>query len=213
VSTWLAAKYLIKICGVTNVLDAQAVMTAGADALGMIFAESPRAISTATATQVSQMTEGQLTRVAVFRDRSDAEILTTLDLVGFDAVQLHDHLSGELETRLRARGLSIIKALAITSEEFAVFDEHRVDAVLIDGPRPGAGESHSWARLEERAFDVPVVAAGGLTPANVASVIDLIHPWGVDCASGVEKRPGEKDATRVSNFVANAQRAFDETRE
>ena len=212
-STWLAARSLIKICGVTNVLDAQEVMTAGAGALGMIFGESPRAISTATATQVSQITKDSLTRVAVFRDRSDAEILTTVDLVGFDAVQLHDTLSSELETQLRARGLGIIKALAITSEEFGVFDEHRVDAVLIDGPRPGSGESHSWKRLEERTFDVPIVAAGGLTPANVASVIDLIQPWGVDCASGVEKHPGEKDAARVSNFVANAQRAFDETRE
>jgi len=213
VSTWLASKSFIKICGVTNALDAQEVIKSGADALGMIFADSPRAISTSRATQVSEVTKGHLTRVAVFRDRDDAEILAILEQVGVDAVQLHDAMSAELEKQLRARRLGIIKALAITGEEFAHFDERRVDLVLIDGERAGSGEAHSWARLEERSFRVPFVAAGGLTPENVANVINALHPWGVDCATGVETRPGEKDATRVSIFVANARRAFDEKRE
>lgn len=193
--------------------DAEMVVTAGANAMGLIFADSPRAVSREMAVHLARLTNDQLTRVAVFRDRRDEEILAIVDQVDVEAVQLHDAMSGELETELRARGQSIIKALAITGDDFINFDERRVDAVLIDGTRAGSGKTHTWDRLAHRDFSVPIVAAGGLTPANVASVIETIRPWGVDSASGVELRSGEKDMERVSNFVANARRAFDETRE
>ena len=82
-----------------------------------------------------------------------------------------------------------MKALNIESEEFATFDDTLVDAVLVDGPRPGSGSEHSWDGLAARAFSVPVIAAGGLNPTNVAQVITATRAWGVDSASGVESRP------------------------
>jgi phosphoribosylanthranilate isomerase len=210
VTTLQIQSSLIKICGVTSLDDAREVVRAGANALGLNFADVPRRVSVEVAVTISERTGRDLVRVAVFRDRSDQEILDILTRVDVDAVQLHDHLSDDLLTALRERGHAVIKALSITSDEFIAFDDVRVDAVLIDGPRAGSGETHAWTPLHERAFRVPWIAAGGLTPGNVAAVIREWSPWGVDVASGVESAPGVKDVVRVGNFVANARRALNQ---
>ena len=111
---------------------------------------------------------------------------------------------------LRERDVRIVKALSIGTDEFYDFDDARVDAVMVDGATPGSGVSHSWDELFERSFTVPVIAAGGLDDANVASVIQATRVWGVDSASGVESSPGIKDRDRMSRFVANARGAFQE---
>ncbi|MDE3008130.1 MAG: phosphoribosylanthranilate isomerase [Acidobacteriota bacterium] len=204
----LAHSSLIKICGVTKVDDARAIADAGADALGLIFANSARQVNPVVAAQIIERTRTSLWHVGVFRDRADEEILEVLNHVKVEAVQLHDPLSESLRVELRARGLFIIKALDITSGEFATFDDRLIDVLLIDGPRAGSGETHDWGALRARHFHVPWIAAGGLTSENVAALIQQWHPWGVDTASGVESAPGVKDAARVGNFVANARRAF-----
>lgn len=209
-SATLFERPFIKICGVTTLDDTRHVIDAGATAIGLNFAESLRAVTPSTGARISNDVRGQITRVGVFRDRSDDEILAVLELVDVDAVQLHDALSGELIAQLRARGLLLIKALDVTSLDFANFDERDVDAVLLDGPRAGSGETYDWAALRTRSFDVPVIGAGGLRAENVCAFIEKVRPWGVDAASGVEQSPGRKDARRVTNFVANARRAFDE---
>ncbi len=101
-----------------------------------------------------------------------------------------------------------MKALSIDDVEFDSFDENAVDAVMIDGAKPGSGIEHSWDRLKTRTFRVPVIAAGGLNPLNVEDVIRVTGAAGVDSASGVESSPGVKDPERVATFVANAKRAF-----
>jgi phosphoribosylanthranilate isomerase len=153
-------------------------------------------------------TDGALWRCAIFRGRSDEAILDDLNELGVEMVQLHDALSAELLDALRDRSLMIIKALNIEGRDFDEFDAGVVDAVLVDGPRPGSGVAHSWARLEDRRFSVPVIAAGGLTPTNVATVIGSTTVVGVDSASGVERSPGIKDHDAVTSFVTNARRAF-----
>lgn len=205
----LLRRPFIKICGVTTLDDTRHVIDAGASAIGLNFATSPRAVSPATAARIATEARGQITRVAVFRDRSDEEIQAVLELVDVDAVQLHDTLSSELVRLVRARGLIVIKALVVTSDEYSTFDERAVDAVLLDGPRAGSGETYDWQTLRTRSFNVPVIGAGGLREENVCAFIDQIRPWGVDTASGVEQSPGRKDAQRVTNFVANARRAFE----
>jgi phosphoribosylanthranilate isomerase len=117
-------------------------------------------------------------------------------------------LSHALHDALRQRGVRIIKALNIESEEFSSFDDRLVDAVLIDGPRAGSGDEHSWAGLATRDFSAPLIAAGGLTPINVASIIGATRAWGVDSASGVESRPGLKDLHLVREFVDAARCAW-----
>ncbi|HVA70736.1 MAG TPA: phosphoribosylanthranilate isomerase [Acidimicrobiales bacterium] len=198
----------IKICGVTNVADARAVIGAGASALGLIFAESPRRVSIDQAHDILEATEGELLRSAVFRENDDESIRAHLRGLDVEMVQIHGTLSEGLLDTIRERPRVLVKALSIESREFLTFDELRVDAVLIDGPRPGSGATHSWERMAQREFRVPVIASGGLNPNNVAETIMATMATGVDCDSGVEAVLGLKDHQRVSSFVANARQAF-----
>jgi phosphoribosylanthranilate isomerase len=202
--------FFVKICGVTTLGDANAAIEAGANAIGLILATSPRQLSLDRALAIAESTKGRVLRTLVFRDHDDDFVREALDLVDADIVQFHGALSDELLEDLRERDLLIIQALSIGSDEFYDFPDGRVDAVLVDGATPGSGESHSWEELSERTFDVPVIAAGGLDESNVTSVIAATGVWGVDSASGVESSPGVKDRERLINFVANARGAFHE---
>jgi len=203
------ASGFVKICGVTTVDDGAFVARSGATALGLNLATaSPRRVSLESAREIAASTQGALLRFAVFRGRDDEAILADLDDLDVDVVQLHDVLSTSLLNELRARTLLVVKALSVEGSDFLDFDDLQVDAVLLDGPSPGSGDEHSWLRLKERRFEVPVIAAGGLTPSNVADVIESTSVNGVDCASGVEQRPGQKEHGLVSSFVLNARRAF-----
>jgi phosphoribosylanthranilate isomerase len=198
-----------KICGVTNLGDVEAVIEAGADGLGLILATSSRRVSIVQAAELAVAAKGRVMVTGVFRDSDDAAVLSALDALALDVVQIHGALGPELQDALRQRGLKVVKALAIGSGEFFDFDETLVDAVLIDGPSPGSGRTHSWEDLSERKFRVPVIAAGGLTPDNVADTIRATGAWGVDTASGVESAPGVKDRTLVRRFVENARLAME----
>jgi phosphoribosylanthranilate isomerase len=200
--------FYVKICGLTTLGDANAAIDAGASAIGLILATSPRHLSTDRALAIAEATNGRVQRVLVFRDNDDAFIIDAVDLIGPEAVQLHGPLSDHLRSQLRERNVQIIKALSIASDEFFDFDDAHTDAVLVDGASPGSGESHSWEELAERDFHVPVIAAGGLTDANVADVIASTTVWGVDSASGVESTPGVKDREKLGHFVDNARRGF-----
>ena len=202
--------FFIKICGVTTLGDANAVIDSGASAMGLILAASPRQLSVERAFAISEATKGRIVRTLVFRENDDDFIRDVLEYVEAEAVQIHGSLSDELLAHVRATGVRVIKALAIGSDEFFDFRDDRVDAVLVDGATPGSGVSHSWAALSERTFAAPVIAAGGLTDANVAGVIADTRVWGVDCASGVESSPGVKDRTKVTRFIGNARGAFRE---
>jgi phosphoribosylanthranilate isomerase len=199
----------IKVCGVTNVDDALMVAKLGASAMGVILAESPRRVSLEDARTITDEVAGTILRCAVFRNNGDAHVLRHLDGLDVEVVQIHGVLAPSLLKELRDRPLLIVKALNIEADEFLSFDETSVDAVLIDGPKPGSGVAHSWDRLRERHFEVPVIAAGGITPDNVAAIITETLTWGVDCASGVESSPGEKDRAMVEHYVTNARQAFD----
>ncbi len=200
----------VKICGVTNVQDAQVVVRSGASALGLIVADSPRRVSLDEAREIARATKGDLLRCVVVRDQGEREVVEVLDVVDVDMVQVHGPLSNGLVDTLRERGLLVVKALSVEGSEFDDFDETLVDAVLIDGAHPGSGKTHSWTRLLSRSFGVPVIAAGGLNPLNVADVVEATGAWGVDSASGVEAGPREKNHDLVDRFVANARRAFAE---
>jgi len=198
----------VKICGVTSVADALTAVQLGANALGVIFAESPRRVDVDQAREILDATKGSLLRCGVFRENSDDDVIEHSRSLNFDVVQLHGRLSDRLLATLREHPVRIVKALNIEDEEFDVFDESRVDAVMIDGPRPGSGVAHSWERLGERSFGVPVIAAGGLTVDNVADVVVTTRAWGVDSSSGVEARPGVKDAELIEQFVSRARSAW-----
>ncbi|MGC8509726.1 MAG: phosphoribosylanthranilate isomerase [Acidimicrobiales bacterium] len=201
--------HLVKICGVTSVGDAAIVLDAGADALGVVLAASPREVDVARAAAIAAFVGERAVRVGVFRGRDDVFIRRALDDVALDAVQLHDPMSSVLHDALRERGLAVITVLAVGSPARDEMDEERADAILVDGPTPGSGRAHSWSPLAGRQFRRPLIVAGGLNVDNVARVLADTGAWGVDVASGTESSPGHKDPTAVRDFVAAARRWFE----
>ncbi len=201
--------HLVKVCGVTSVDDAALVLDAGADALGVVLATSPREVDVERAAAITAFVGDRAVRVGVFRGRDDDAIRRVVDVVTLDAVQLHDPVSTDLSVELRERGLTVIAAMAIDSLAHDDVNEDRVDALLVDGPSPGSGRTHSWSPLRDRRFRRPLIVAGGLSGANVADVLARTHAWGVDAASGTESSPGRKDARAVRDFVDAAHRWFE----
>jgi phosphoribosylanthranilate isomerase len=199
----------IKICGVTTLEDADLVVSSGASAIGVILTDSRRRIDLERAAQIVERVDGQLVRVAVVRGSEQPLIDEVLEHLDIDVVQVHGEMSADLLARLRRREVGVIKALSVGSDELDQFEQLSVDALLIDGPIPGSGESHSWKSLTEHEFQRPVIGAGGLNATNVAGLIDHFGVWGVDVASGVESSPGVKDPRRVLDFVATARRHFE----
>ncbi len=198
----------IKICGITSVEDASFAVDAGATAIGLVFAQSPRKIDEVKGQEISDYAKDKILRVGVFKDQSDSEVLSFVTQVELDCVQLHSALSTELAGELRRLNVAIIKAMSVGTDEIDNFDEHRVDAVLIDGPAPGSGEDHSWADVQQNHFQRPMIAAGGLNSSNILRIVSSTSAWGVDVSSGCESAPGKKDQLKVQEFVSKANKAF-----
>ena len=198
----------VKICGVTSVEDAVVVKDAGASALGMVLAPvSKRRCAIEVATAIVSELGGTIPCIGVFRGQSDGEILELVATIKLTAVQLHDEASLELLAHLRALGVStIIRAVSYGTPEYAELSTEGVDAVLVDGPEPGSGQSATW--IAAPAFDLPLIVAGGLTPETVATWIERYDVSVVDVASGTEAAYGVKDSSKVASFVGNARAAW-----
>lgn len=197
----------VKICGITSEADALLAVGLGADAVGFIFAPSPRQITaSAVADIVKRLPHGVLT-VGVFRDEAPARVVELANHIGLGAVQLHGHETAEESLWVRERVACTIKAFSAGDRTIDRFSEFGADYLLIDGPSPGSGQVFDW-RLGEGVVDPGrLIVSGGLQPDNVAEAIAHLHPFGVDVASGVEAAPGRKDPQRVQAFVANARQA------
>jgi phosphoribosylanthranilate isomerase len=185
----------VKICGITNLTDATAAVDAGADALGLVFAKSPRRCDPEMARAIAQELSPRALFVGVFRDAPMDEVRRMADRVGLDAVQLHGDESPEYCAEL---GLCAIKRFAVGDGFREQMQTYRVFAALLD-PGAGSGEIFRW----EQASGLPrrIIIAGGLTPENVAEPVRLLRPFAVDVASGVETAPGRKDHEKVRAFI------------
>ena len=206
--TWLERPWFVKICGVTSPGDAGVVAASGASALGVILTASRRRVALAECAAILAAAGADVLRVAVVRADDDPGLLDGLVAAGFGAVQVHGAVTPAQRRRWRDAGLGLIAALSVSDPATTAFDDADVDAVLLDGPRPGSGEEHGWEVLSARRFLAPVIAAGGLTPENVAALVERLPVWGVDVATGVEEAPGVKDPARVLDFVEAATRGF-----
>ena len=195
---------LVKICGITNLEDATAVVDAGADLVGFVFRRgTPRAVDAARAQWIRDV-RGVET-VGVFLDAPLDEMIRTRESLGLDWVQLHGN---EPDGFLDSLGTRVIRRVPGAQ----VIDWERVAELakrclpLFD---PGAGDGISWAWeiLAERPEGLPVGLAGGLTPENVGQAVQVVRPRLVDVSSGVETAPGIKDHAKVREFVMSARRA------
>lgn len=198
----------VKICGITSVEDARAAVSAGADAVGMILAPSPRQVDVATATRIADSVRGEALVVGVFRDHLAAEVIDTAAEIGLDAVQLHGHETTLTSRTVHAAVPILIRACSIEDPSSTDLAGHGADVVMLDSPLPGSGQPFDWTLVGDLTRRFRILLAGGLRPGNVAEAIRIVRPWGVDVGSGVESEPGRKDHDKISAFVAEARAAF-----
>ncbi len=192
----------IKICGITRIEDALSAATAGADAIGLVFAEkSPRLVDIEQAIAVCRALPPFVNRVGLFMDATAGTVEETLDRVPLDWLQFHGR---EDQDFCRQFGRPWMKALAMGGDRpDDPADFELADGVLLDAHAPGqaggSGEIFDWARVPR--LDRPWVLAGGLNPGNVAEACRRLEPDAVDVSSGVEVRPGVKSDKLIHDFI------------
>jgi phosphoribosylanthranilate isomerase len=197
----------VKICGLTTEADALLAVGVGANAVGFIFAPSPRQMAPAAVADIVKRLPHETVTVGVFRDEAPQRVIDIANHVGLDAVQLHGMESAE-DTQWVARRVGCtIKAFPAGHRNIERFDEYGAQFLLVDGASPGSGEVFDW-RLAEGVVDPGrLIVSGGLHPGNVGQAIAHLRPWGVDVATGVESAPGVKDPGKLRDFVAAVRAA------
>lgn len=196
----------VKICGVTTEEDALLAVALGADAVGMVFAPSPRRVTLDMARDIARRLPPEIMTVGVFRDEMPARVVEMAARSGLKGAQLHGAESLEAVAWVRQRLGFVIRALP--AGHAAIAWHWAADAVLIDGPSPGSGQVFDWRTADGASGGKRVILAGGLDPSNVAEAIARVRPWGVDVSSGVESRPGRKDPAKLRSFVVAAKAAM-----
>ncbi len=212
----------VKICGVTCIEHARAAADAGANAVGLVFAESPRRIAPADAAGIVRALPAKLWKVGLFVDADADTINMHVRDVGLTHVQLHGQEPPTLPSELAA---PVLKAFRLQDAEsitkmhdwLVCVAPERLAAVLIDAFSPAA-HGGTGKRIDKHLLGEAVaqgwlqgidhlMLAGGLTPENVVESMDFVRPWGVDVSSGVESSPGVKDPERILRFIAAARGA------
>jgi phosphoribosylanthranilate isomerase len=201
----------VKICGITSIVDANAAIEAGADALGfMFYAPSPRNLGLAQAAAIIRDLPPFVAKVGVFVNPSEEDVRLAIAEAGVDTLQFHGDESPEFCRRF---GLKVIKAFRIKDEaSLQPLPDYRSETWLldtfVDGKLGGTGARFNWALASQAvAKGGRVILAGGLTPENVVDAVRRVRPFGLDVSSGVESAPGKKDAEKVRQFVARAKEA------
>jgi phosphoribosylanthranilate isomerase len=217
----------IKICANTNLEDALLATELGADAVGFVFAASPRRV---TAEQVGKITPhlpALVEKIGVFYSLDANEIGDAVRVAGLTGVQLHGGHSADVVRALRedfGEGLRIVQTnhWRVGSQDLSGFaaelqklsGEAEIDAVLVDSRTAvadgGTGVTFDWEAAREALAALgikPLIVAGGLNANNVAQAIAVLQPWGVDVASGVETSPGVKDPGKLKSFLEHSRNA------
>jgi phosphoribosylanthranilate isomerase len=200
----------VKVCGITTPEDALAAAGYGADAVGLVFAESPRQLSVEDAREVATVLPDGVLKVGVFVDEEPEEVLRIAREVGLDYVQLHGDESPETVTALREGGVKVIKALRVRgADSLAAMNGYEADLFLLDAwsdrAQGGTGERFDWEVAKSYGGRGNILVSGGLTPENVREAIRFFEPYGVDASSSLEDAPGKKNAERVRRFVSAAK--------
>jgi phosphoribosylanthranilate isomerase len=196
----------IKICGITNAQDAAAAVAAGADAIGVVLAASPRRVTLGQAEAALAAVPPLVARVGVFVDEDADVVAEAVRRLKLTAVQFH---GAETPERCAAAPVPAIRAFRVGADfDAASLAPYRgsVAALLLDtlvpGVAGGTGVALDWRALPPLPAWAPVLLAGGLTPGNVGEAVSALRPYAVDVSSGVEERPGRKDHALIESFVA-----------
>ena len=207
-SRWRTGPVRVKICGLTRSQDVLAAVAAGADALGFVFTQrSRRALQPDAALALVRQVPAFVARVGLFMDQDEAEVRGILDRVPLNLLQFHGQ---EEAAYCRSFGMPYIKAVAMgsgSSLERAEQDFADASGLLLDshgvGQTGGTGQTFDWSEIP--ALGLPLILAGGLTPANVRQAVRRVRPWAVDVSSGVEDAPGVKNVDSMKAFIDEAK--------
>jgi phosphoribosylanthranilate isomerase len=205
----------VKICGITNAEDARMAIKSGADFIGMIIdvpVDTPRKISLEEAVQISNspsVNRHSDAIIVVLMPRSIEEVIKIAHNIMPWGIQLHGNVPNVFMNMIKSSlpYTKIIKTIHISLDGKIETDlcelNENVDFVLLDTEGGGTGITHDWSvskRIKDE-IDIPIILAGGLTPDNVATAIEIVNPYAVDVASGVESYPGKKDPQKMKAFI------------
>lgn len=200
VSVW------VKICGLQDLETALFAASAGADALGFVFAPGPRQVTPAQAQKIIRELPPDVEKIGVFVDSPLRELQETARFCRLDAVQLH---GAESPAYCRAAGMPVIKAFRVGEGDWAeAVGAYAVRAVLLDtyvpGRNGGSGRTFDWLLAGKLAYAGEIILAGGLNAQNVQEAIRIARPDGVDVSSGVETN-GRKDRAKIAEFISTVK--------
>jgi phosphoribosylanthranilate isomerase len=223
----------VKICGITNLEDAQLAIDAGADAVGFVFCEkSPRNITPQAAAKIVRNLPKHVEKVGVFVGPGENELINAVQEAGLTAVQLHFigenggfgtraiagvngrfklYMSLPMATPMEQTARLAMMIPSIANEaNILQFDTIFLDSGSAQHPG-GTGRAFDWEKalplVQAMQTKIKVVVAGGLNPENVSEAIAILHPFGVDVATGVEASPGRKDPQKVRAFIHAVRKA------
>jgi phosphoribosylanthranilate isomerase len=200
----------VKICGITSEEDALLAIAMGADALGFIFAPSPRQVTPAKVREIIRRLPPEVLTIGVFRDELPSHVLEIMNVARMHGAQMHGHETPAMVHEVVKGSRFAIKAVVAGSVDARRAHEFHTNVVLVDGVQPGSGRLIDWSLISEIPDSVRVLLSGGLTSENVTAGIQQVRPWGVDVCSGVERVPGHKDPIKLREFIATV-RAADQT--
>jgi len=191
----------VKICGLRDAHTVAAAVEAGADAVGFVFAESPRRVSVEQARLAAAAVPGRVRRVAVMRHPSPELWAEVRDGFRPDVLQTD---AGDLARLAVPANMTTWPVIRQGSDATA----KALPAVFVyEGVLSGTGETVDWERAAQHAANGRMILAGGLDPDNVSVAIRRVRPWGVDVSSGVESARGQKDVHRIRQFISAARAA------
>jgi phosphoribosylanthranilate isomerase len=207
----------VKICGLTNLPDAELAVELGAWALGLIFYPgSPRRCSLAEAQRITRALRRKAELCGVFVNASLDEVAGVSEELGLTMLQMHgDEGPAFCAEAARRSGARIVKAAQVADAgDVRDLERFHVDFHLLDArpsqpqPQPqrgGTGETFDWSLARAHRSDVPLIVSGGLSAENVGEAIAVTRPYAVDTASGTEAAPGRKDEAKLRAFLQAAR--------
>jgi len=196
----------VKICGISTAAAARAAAEAGANAIGLIFAPSPRQVTIPQARAIAAALPPFVSTVGVFVDEEQPQIEEVVGACQLDFVQLHGAESPEFCAKMP---VPVVKAIRVAdSSSLAQIRHYDVAAVLLEAAVPGiaggSGRTFDWELATAVAHTVRVILSGGLTPDNVQRAINQVRPYAVDVSSGVET-DGRKDPEKIRAFIGRVR--------
>jgi len=204
----------IKICGITNVEDALEAVSLGVDALGFIFAPSPRRINHSLAREMVRHLSPSTLKVGVFVNEELRKVRRIAEDCALDALQLHGQEPPEY---CRQVHLPVIKAISVKDAlSLKEMDGYPFASILLDAwsadQAGGTGKTFCWEMAREARKKRDFILSGGLNAQNIFQAILELRPLGVDVCSGVEKTLGKKDRDKMTEFVKEVKKADESTR-